>query len=161
MAGTAQIPVLTPDGKVVMAIIDEADAGELCHFHWRLNPNGYPVRYECIRRRRKAVLMHRQILGINDLSRKLEADHINRNPLDNRRSNLRIVTHAQNMQNRKPHARSSSRYRGVHWNAETHNWRARCRLNGRYYHLGYFNSEDEAGAAAARWRTSNMAYATD
>ncbi|MDA6380520.1 HNH endonuclease signature motif containing protein [Escherichia coli] len=42
-------------------------------------------------------------------------DHINRVRTDNRISNLRLVTHSENMQNRKIQKNNKSGYRGVSW----------------------------------------------
>lgn len=67
-------------------------------------------------------------------------DHINRNTLDNRMSNLRVVSRSQNMLN-------LSGVRGVDRNKETGKWRARIFINGIEYHLGYFEHKEEAYAA--------------
>lgn len=45
----------------------------------------------------------------------LEIDHINRNTLDNRIENLRLITKSRNMQNRKKCTRNTSGVKGVYW----------------------------------------------
>jgi hypothetical protein len=109
------------------------------------------------------VLMHREVLGLSPVgkttSERLEVDHINQNGLDNRRSNLRIVSHAENLQNNCSHQGSTSAYRGVYWNKAKGKWRGLCKMAGRKYHIGYFDSESEAAMAAKAWRLANMPYA--
>src|SRR3990167_9841185 len=56
------------------------------------------------------LLMHRLILGNHS---GITIDHINGNGLDNRKSNLRFCTHAQNMANRKTPTTNKSGYKGV------------------------------------------------
>lgn len=74
-------------------------------------------------------------------------DHINGNRLDNRRSNLRFATVAQNAHNGSSHTGASSRYKGVSWYAPQSNWRARICLYGKIRFIGYFASETEAARA--------------
>jgi hypothetical protein len=66
----------------------------------------------------------------------MEVDHINHDPLDNRRCNLRICTKAQNLLNRKvsdkERERKSSNYKGVYWLKSHNSWRAVLRVNGVY-----------------------------
>mgnify|MGYP002394429318 FL=1 len=76
-------------------------------------------------------------------------------------SNLRIISIKDNNQNRANQKGARSRYRGVHWDKQKRKWRAEHYLNGRRYHLGFFDSEDEAGAVAARWRKQNMPLARE
>lgn len=59
----------------------------------------------------------------------MEVDHINRDRLDNRRENLRVVTHRENMQNQGPEGRGKSGYRGVY---QTRSGRWFARKDGRY-----------------------------
>jgi hypothetical protein len=96
------------------------------------------------------LYMHRLILfGKRAASERRKVDHWNRNGLDNRRSNLRSVTHGQNIMNSvgRPSVRRS-RYKGV--SVRRHPlkpFRACIQVNGKQRHLGYYPSEIEAAQA--------------
>ncbi len=76
--------------------------------------------------------------------RKYPVDHIDGNGLNNLRSNLRLVTHRQNMQNlTKGHY--SSKYPGVYWDKHREKWAVKIRISStKSRWVGRFNSEDEA-----------------
>lgn len=79
-----------------------------------------------------------------------EIDHINGDRTDNRIANLRIVTHAENMQNvRAKLRRNTSGITGVSWHKARKKWRAAISINGKRYHLGLFATSDQAQAAYA------------
>lgn len=126
----------------------------LSAFRWRLTTSGYAVRGV------ETIAMHRQILGLVDVDWTRVADHINGNPLDNRRSNLRIVTQAQNTHNRVPLG-GSSRHMGVCWNGQKNRWRARVTIAGRVYRLGDFIDEAEAAAAVRTFRATHMPFSRE
>ncbi|CAM6588387.1 HNH endonuclease [Escherichia coli] len=84
-------------------------------------------------------------------------DHINRVRTDNRISNLRLVTHSENMQNRKIQKNNKSGYRGVSWDAKYGKWRARINASGKCINLGY---HDTAELAAAAFEAARMKYHT-
>jgi len=70
----------------------------------------------------------------------LECDHINRNTLDNRKENLRNITHSLNMLN--ANSRSSTGQRGV--SKVRGKYRARIIVNKKYIHLGLFEKLEDA-----------------
>ena len=76
----------------------------------------------------------------------LGIDHINRQPWDNRISNLRLATPSENQRNRRVKAATSS-YRGVSWNSVHRHWRAQIKVHGRITVLGNFRNEEEAARA--------------
>jgi AP2 domain/HNH endonuclease len=77
----------------------------------------------------------------------MHVDHINGNGLDNRRTNLRPATSAENARNRRSQRGSSSPYKGVSWIRSRRNWRANLRVGDRLIHLGSYT--DPADAARA------------
>jgi len=87
------------------------------------------------------------------LDSRKEIDHINRNKLDSRIENLRVVTHKQNHSNRGATRTNSSGHVGVIWYKKTNRWRADITRAGRHYCLGYF--KDFKDAARARVLAEN------
>jgi hypothetical protein len=88
--------------------------------------------------------MHRLIMDAPDDK---HVDHINGNGLDNRRSNLRLVTNQQNRWNQDSHRGSSSKYKGVFFEKRRERWRAEIRFDHRRVKLGDFPNEIEAAKA--------------
>jgi hypothetical protein len=97
--------------------------------------------------------MHRVILERKldkSLKNAEEADHINGNRLDNRRTNLRLTTHLENSSNIKKPRRiktdkiSASNYKGVSYNKCNGKWRARITFKGNTTHIGYYDNEKDA-----------------
>src|SRR5690606_35516574 len=90
--------------------------------------------------------MHRFLLGVTDP--KVCVDHINHDGLDNRLSNLRLATTAQNLANRRTPTYNKSGFLGVTWNRRNGKWTAHLSIDGRRRSLGTFN--DVRTAAMAR-----------
>jgi AP2 domain-containing protein len=76
-----------------------------------------------------------------------QVDHIDRNGLNNSRSNLRFATQVLNNANQTVRANNTSGYKGVHWVSRDGKWQARIRLNGKRKSLGYFDTSDSAAMA--------------
>ena len=75
-------------------------------------------------------------------------DHVNGNSLDNRLSNLRLATNAENQWNiRDAQSLSKSGTRGAYQHKQTGNWIAEISINGKKRHLGVFKTQDEASLA--------------
>lgn len=153
------IPLYARGGGVrAYTMVDAADYAFLSQWGWCMSSTGYARRSDGGR----FVLLHRVVMGVDGLGRSTgEVDHRNRNPLDNRRSNLRLVRGAENRQNLNLNRSNRSGYRQVHWDSERNTWRVRVRVNGRKQSLGRFDSAEEAGRVAQEWRRVNMPYATD
>lgn len=118
--------------------------------------DGLPVFEVRVGRKRHGRPLHRLVMkrmvGGKRIPRNIIVDHINRDPLDNRRENLRLATARQNAANRTRVVRenSTSRYNGVHRVGKR--WRAQGSIpdgDGGYKRasLGMFDTEKEAALA--------------
>jgi hypothetical protein len=131
------------------AIVDSEDYGRLTAMgKWNAYKAGnswYAKRHalDNITGKRCTIQMHRIIMAPS--TKEDHVDHINGNGLDNRKKNLRIVTHRQNHQNR--HQKRSSVFPGVSWDKLNRKWRAMIQIGGRTKHLGRFTIETDAFVA--------------
>lgn len=94
--------------------------------------------------RRRAIHMHRIVMDAPD---GMEVDHINGDGLDNRKQNLRVVTHRQNLLNSRMKENNTSGYRGVSWRKDRNKWQVRIKDGEVYRSLGYFDVKEEAALA--------------
>ena len=78
-----------------------------------------------------------------------QLDHINGIRDDNRLVNLREATPAENQQNRALHPLNTSGHPGVTWNKKERKWHAKIAVANKRYHLGLFDTVEEAAAAYA------------
>lgn len=124
--------VLTKCGASVL--IDDDDLSAVQHFRWRLSKDGYAFAGSGS----KSFSMHRMLL---DAKKGEIVDHKNRNRLDNRRINLRLVDARLNALNRGSHRNAQSRFKGV--NRHPHGWQVYVRSK----YIGIF--KDELSAAEA------------
>ena len=130
-------------GKV--ALVDDEDYDFLNQWKWHiLNARGLEYAVRSIWRgvvngkeRNDTVLMHREIMATPAY---LHTDHINRNGLDNRKSNLRVVTNRENAWNLK----NQGKYIGVTKPKNKNTYRASIRIDGIWTYLGYFKTPEEA-----------------
>jgi hypothetical protein len=76
-----------------------------------------------------------------------QIDHINHITSDNRLCNLRVVSCAENHQNRARKTNSASGYLGVTWHKRDRRWQAHLEVNGKAIHLGSYQDLDLAVAA--------------
>ena len=80
---------------------------------------------------------------------KVCVDHINHDKLDNRRENLRLCTHAENMQNVPNYSRGKSKYKGVSFDdrKRVKKWRALIVFEKKQIYLGMHLTEEDAAIA--------------
>jgi hypothetical protein len=121
--------------KIYDIIVDDDIYYHIIQYNWYFNTSRYL-------HNNKLGLLHRYIMNLND--KNLVIDHINNNPLDNRKENLRIVTIKENSKNKSSHKNSSSKYIGVYWYKQINKWVSKIYINGSQKSLGYFENEIEA-----------------
>jgi AP2 domain len=132
------MPTGIPLGKGVFAIVDDEDAMAVLLFaSWYNNPENYA---RC-QKDGKEIYLHDFIAKRMGL--KGPVDHKSRNPLDDRRENLREATRGQNQSNRE--SVSQSGFRGVIKNR--HRWEAQIRQNGEKFYLGIYDTKEAAAKA--------------
>lgn len=139
--GTVLIP-LTQDK---FAVIDEADAERVLAFNWTAKRSAHGNAWYAHRTEGgRTVLLHRFILG-DDCPPIV--DHIDRDGLNNRRSNLRGVTPQESVVNRERLVPTASGYRGVHLHKPSGRWHAAIGYRGRAISLRYHDTPEEAARA--------------
>lgn len=85
----------------------------------------------------KTVLMH-QYLGFKD------CDHIDRNELNNRKSNLRECSKKENCRNRTIHKNNTSGFIGVYWFDKNKQWAAGIMVDNKWKWLGLYDDKEQA-----------------
>ena len=133
------------------AIVDPEDFERLNQYKWFCTYYGYAAR-KIPRKDRKGketvALMHRELCPAPD---ELVVDHINRNPSDNRKANLRPATKQQNCWNAKiKKKRAGTRYTGIHFDKRKGKWFVHITRDGRSTTCGYYSDEVEAARAYDR-----------
>lgn len=136
--------------KGVRVKVDDSDFDVLSQYSWYLC-RGYAVTTIGKRPNRRNLYMHRLIMGE---PKGLQIDHINRVPLDNQRSNLRICTQAENAKNRgiyKKSKNNTSGIAGVTFIKRENKWRVSFQKDGlrRYFRASSFS---EAALIASKVR---------
>src|SRR5579871_4595837 len=134
------------------AIIDDADLPLASQYKWwvqKVNSGAYYAitNYNDEDGKRRRLYLHRLLMNPPV---GFVVDHKDGNTLDNRRNNLRVCTHSQNMAaHRKPKSsKKRSQYRGVRYVAEgKRHWSATITYQGKQRHLGVFYTEAEAAQA--------------
>lgn len=90
------------------------------------------------------IRLHRIIAKRMGLDPDKEVDHIDGNPQNNQRHNLREATSSQNKMNSKLRSTNTSGYKGVCRNTRGDKWQATITVNYKSIHLGLFGSLKEA-----------------
>lgn len=144
---------------IAESVVDEDDYDRvMSQGRWSLAKKGYVHRRKGENGAQREVKLHRFIMDA--LITDPMIDHIDRDPLNNSKANLRFCTNAQNGQNRKGMA-GSSIHRGVFWDSDVQKWRVQPTLNGKKIHVGLFLIEEEAAEAAKAWRAVHMPFSVE
>ncbi|WP_270345582.1 HNH endonuclease [Enterococcus thailandicus] len=114
-------------------LVDSEDVPLLSRYSWFDNGNGYIAS----KGKEGKIFLHRLVMGAPSDT---VVDHINFDPMDNRKSNLRICTQQQNTL----YQRSRKKHKGVYLNKRTGKYYIHVRIDGKTVHGGTFESIDEA-----------------
>jgi hypothetical protein len=95
------------------------------------------------KKNRKRVYLHRWIMGLPP-GRTPVVDHINRDTLDNRRENLRLVTTSENNRNSGLSISNTSGFIGVAVVNDSGNWRAYASSNNKQINIGVWPTKELA-----------------
>lgn len=125
------------------AIVDDEDYETLNSYKWQYTNDGYTTR-RLKGQKGKIIPMHRQIMKP---PKGIYVDHINHNTLDNRRTNLRLCTRAENYQNQFKQKNNTSGYKGVNWYSKYGKWQATIMSEKHLKHLGYYYKIEDAARA--------------
>lgn len=131
------------------AIIDAADAEFVGRFLWcaAVAKDGYVYAKRAERDTsgvQRTIKLHRWLI---DAPVHLMVDHIDRNTLNNRRSNLRLATIAQNNLNTGIRKDNSSGVKGVSFHRGVGRWTSQISIGGKLQYLGCFDTQESAALA--------------
>ena len=129
------LKIVRKNGDIINILIDTEDVEHIKNHCWNFGNNGYAS--TSINGER--IILHRFILNYDG---KLDIDHINRNTLDNRKQNLRIVPRVINSLNKYSN--------GVSFRKDRNKYRAYISLNKKQIALGNYDTYEEARKARER-----------
>lgn len=118
----------------------EQDLELVKQYRWYIS-NGYPASRS---NGGLFIKLTRLLLGLEGED---DVDHIDGNPLNNVRENLRVVSHADNMKNVKLRRTTKTGFKGVSFIRAKGKYHAQIQCDTTHHHLGYFNNPEEAARA--------------
>lgn len=128
------------------ALVDAEDFERVAFFSWcyrmlrGCEHANRTARKNDWRSAKQSIFLHQEVLRTTE-----PIDHRNGNGLDNRKQNLRLAAQQQNLWNRRVRNDSSTGVKGI--TRVNSRWRARIKVNERAVHLGYFDTQEDAGRA--------------
>jgi hypothetical protein len=160
------IHIVKKDGSTHHSTIDLSDFERVKNYPntWCLrgkNKNYYVFsNTPAINKKRSSVELSR---FITEAPKGMVVDHISHDTLDNRRSNLRVITAKENCQNKTGCGadNKSSKLRGVTRHTKTKKWRARIILDGKEMNFGIHNTIELANQAVIAARAKYMPFSLD
>lgn len=138
----AHSEIIILKGDIRHAVLfDKVDFDLIKNHYWFIDHSGYV-------RSTDDYLLHRLLMNT---PKGMHTDHINRDKLDNRKSNLRICTASQNMMNgtssRVRHGATRTMYKGVSKQSNCKSYRAALQIKGKQIYIGSFKTQEEAAKA--------------
>lgn len=120
--------------EVGRALIDLEDVDRVKNIRWGFSC-GYAVNSNT------GISLHRFIM---DCPKGKVIDHINHNPLDNRKCNLRICSQQENIMNKSKQSNNTTGHTGVYWRERDNKWEVYICVNYKLIYLGQYDNKEEA-----------------
>ncbi len=137
--------ILYSKNKQFKVLIDKDDWEKIKHISWYIQKQkNHKFRVQT-KLSNRTMRLHRFILNVTNPN--IKVDHINGNPLDNRRKNLRICSNAENSKNQDLRDTNTSGYKGVTWDKARKKWKAWIMVNYKGINLGRFILKKDAAKA--------------
>lgn len=126
--------------------IDDSDEEKVSNYKWSVNLDNGNF-YAGSRINKKRIRLHRFLLSLENPE--IFVDHADGNTLNNKRSNLRVVTKSQNNCNRISMRKSLSKYKGVSFDKSRGKWQSHIKdtATGKHMFIGRFVNEIDAARA--------------
>ena len=121
------------------ALIDIEDIPKIKDYCWWYHKENY---YPTARINGKHINLHRIIMPNDD--KRFVTDHINRQPLDNRKCNLRIVTQCVNMQNTGLRSTNTSGYKNISYISTRGIYAVYIKRNHKNHYVGSYRDLETA-----------------
>lgn len=136
-------------GEIYNVLVSEEDYPQLTQYKWYVGTSGgYAYRQDG----RKTIYMHREIIALQygDYPAKgRHTHHLNENPLDNRRENLRVVSPSENLRLKTENYRNNTTgHRHVYYDRSNGTYSAIVTLHKKRYRSARFATLEEAKAEA-------------
>jgi hypothetical protein len=135
-------------------VLDKTDFEVVLRSKWTLHTAGYVIGLTSPSARgmkdEHRVYLHRWLLDAPD---GMVVDHIDGDRLNNRRSNLRLLTLQESPQNQMSNNKTSG-HRGVYFDSRTGRWRAGVQLNGKSHKSPRFDRMEDAVAWVKEMRAT-------
>jgi hypothetical protein len=132
--------------------VDAEDIDKISDRTWTIANGGYPcAKFFGIKEK---ISLHNFIMGVNDSN--VFVDHKDRDKMNNRKSNLRICTRAENALNYGTKSNNTSGFTGVYLIKRSNKWQAIITKNKKVYHLGCFDNYHDA--VIARFEAEQKLY---
>ena len=114
---------------------DLEDYDEIKNYCWSCHRDYVRCNYE-------KIYLHRLVMNL--VNKNTEIDHINHNPMDNRKENLRKCSGSENCRNRMKATNNTSGVKGVSWHKVTNKWMAYIGVSHKLIYLGLFTNIEDA-----------------
>ena len=137
--------------KGQVALVDDEDYEKLSQWKWYAQYRKgtgcyYAIRSDYSGDSQKSVYMHRYILGLEAGEKKV-INHKNHNTLDNRKENIEICSHKENIRFSRKKKSSTKGYKGIYRVNSSRKWTAQISVDGERIYLGVFSNEKDAALA--------------